>query len=514
MTSRQSARRRVVVVGSGAAGLAAAMAAASAEAAVTVVEAADLLGGTTATSAGGIWLPANPWAAARGMQDSPEEALRYLGRLDLGDSNSRLASTFLLEGPRVIRALEDLSALSWDAQLGWPDYHMEFEGAKRGRGLDFGPLRLRREILACVRPDPYERSEPVRGQVDVAVQNAELVTGGRALVGALLTTLTELGVEVLTGVRATGLVTSGDAVVGIDASREVIEGEVVIASGGFERNPSLVRAFLRGPVTAPAGPPTNRGDGLTMGMSVGAALGNMSEAWWCPALAVPGETIDGAPFFRMLFVDLATPGGVIVGRDGRRFVSEATNYNDLGRTLHAFDTERYAYPRSPSWFVFDSERRGQPLGPLGASAPDPEWLPRADSISELADRVGISPAQLSETVARFNDQAVLGTDPDYRRGDYQYDHFSAGTTSLRPVNEPPFYALRILAGCLGTKGGLRTDEHGRVLRADSARAIPGLRAAGNASANFLGGAYPGPGSTLGSALVFGWLAGEGAASAP
>jgi 3-oxosteroid 1-dehydrogenase len=514
MTSCQSPRNRVVVVGSGAAGLAAAVAAAGANATVTVVEAADVLGGTTATSAGGIWLPANPWAAARGMPDSQDEALRYLGRLDVGDSNPRLARTFVTEGPRAIEALEEMTALRWEAQLEWPDYHMEFEGAKRGRALDFGPLQVPRDVLARVRPDPYERSEPIRGPLEVTAPDGQLVAGGRALVGALAATLIELGAEVLTGVRATGLVTSGGAVVGIDAGGELIGGQVVIASGGFERNPSLVRAFLRGPVTAPAGPPTNQGDGLSMGISVGAALGNMSEAWWCPALAVPGETIDDAPFFRMLFVDLAGPGGVIVDGDGRRFVSEATNYNDLGRTLHAFDTERYSYPRSPSWFVFDSARRAEPLGPLSASKPDPEWMPRADSMGELAERIGIPATQLSETVARFNEHAALGADPEFRRGAYEYDHFSAGATTLRPVSEPPFYALRILAGCLGTKGGLRTDERGRVLRAAGAEVIPGLRAVGNAAANFFGGAYPGPGSTLGPALVFGWLAGEAAASAP
>ena len=83
-----------------------------------------------------------------------------------------------------------------------------------------------------------------------------------------------------------------------------------------------------------------------MGIAAGAALGNMSEAWWCPGLAIPGETISRPPFYRMLFFDCGQAGGLVVDRHGRRFVNQAANYNDLGRTLHGFDAT-YEFPRVP-----------------------------------------------------------------------------------------------------------------------------------------------------------------------
>ena len=209
--------------------------------------------------------------------------------------------------------------------------------------------------------------------------------------------------------------------VGTEAG-ESFSGNVVVASGGFERNPALVSTFLRQPVDAPAGPPTNIGDGLLMGMAVGAKLGNMSEAWWSPAIQVPTETIDGAPFFRMIFTDCAQSGGILVNGYGRRFVNEATNYNDLGRSLHGFDAA--AYRHTPTWLIFDSrrlEQRGFGGDPVrgaedgGAPAERPAWIASAASIEELAEAIGVSPRQLSETVDRFNAQARAGADLDFGR---------------------------------------------------------------------------------------------------
>jgi 3-oxosteroid 1-dehydrogenase len=249
-----------------------------------------------------------------------------------------------------------------------------------------------------------------------------------------------------------------------------------------------------------------------MGMSVGAALGNMSEAWWCAALGVPGETLDGAPFYRMLFLDSAKLGGVVVDTNGRRFANEASNYNDFGRTLHDVDPATLTYSRVPAWLVFDARRRESPLGPLLPDDPNPSWLEVAPTLKELGHLLGLPPARLTETVERFNRDADEGVDRDYGRGSFVFDQFSAGTAALGPVREPPFFAVRIMPGCLGTKGGLRIDRDGRVLRADCGGVIEGLYAAGNATASPFGMAYPGPGSTIGPALVFGSWAGAAAAA--
>jgi succinate dehydrogenase/fumarate reductase flavoprotein subunit len=261
----------------------------------------------------------------------------------------------------------------------------------------------------------------------------------------------------------------------------------------------------------------NRGDGLRMGMAAGAALGNMSEAWWAPALAVPDERVDGEPFFRMLFQERALPGGLVVDSLGQRFADEASNYNDFGRSLQAFDPGRFDYPRVPSWLVFDAaSRASHQYGPLTPETPDPDWLARGDSLEALAARIEVPASALQETIERFNRQAAAGVDEDFGRGSYAWDQATvrrAGEpSSLRPLTEAPFYALQVLPGCLGTKGGLKTNAQGRVLRADGSGAIEGLFAAGNAAANPFGHAYPGAGGTIGPAVVFGWCAGEAAAA--
>jgi hypothetical protein len=389
-----------------------------------------------------------------------------------------------------------------------------------------------------VRSDPYKvrpatiseagAGEP--GEAELERREREgVVARGCGLVAAILATLLEQGVEVRTGARATSLLTRDGAVTGVVAGGEEFTGSVVFASGGFERNPELARTFLRGPLLAPAGPPSNRGDGLVMGMALGARLGNMSEAWWAPAMEVEGETIDGAPFFRILFTDCAHPGGVLVDGNGRRFVDEATNYSDLGRGFHGWDAGRFAFPGTNSWLVFDAVRRAErafvgdtvwTLDPKDASKPvadnvedDPQWLVRADTIAELAECIGLPAKRLGETIERFNEHASRGTDEDFGRGSYNYDRFSQGGVAPRAVSEPPFYALRVLPGTLGTKGGLKTDASARVLRAaEGGGVIEGLYAAGNTAANPFGCAYPGPGATIGPGLVFGWLAGETAST--
>ncbi len=517
-----AAERRLIVVGSGAAGMACAVAASRAGASVTVLEAGPALGGTTAVSGGAVWVPSNPWAAASGLRDSIDDAGRYLRALALGDFDQALSDAYVRRSAETIAALEQCSLLRWELQPGWPDYHAELDGAKvDGRTLEIGPVAVDRQALDAVRRDPYgvppitvneERSGNPPDAAEISArEEAGIVARGRGLVAALHQALRDLGGEVRCRARVDDLLVSGRAVHGVVAAGERIEGQVALTTGGFERNPELCGRFLRGPMTAPGGSPLNRGDGLRMGMMLGAAVGNMSEAWWCPALSVPNETIDGAPFFRMLFLDLAGPGGIVVDSEGRRFGNEAANYNDLGRSLHEFDAARYRFSRVPSWLVFDARRRLRPVGPLRAEDPDPPWLVRDATVDGLAGRIGISAGRLRETVERFNVGAARGADADHGRGSYVFDRFSAGTSELRKVCEPPFYALRVLPGCLGTKGGLRIDEHARVLSGDG-EPIEGLFAAGNAAASPFGCAYPGGGATIGPALVFGWAAGESAAA--
>lgn len=489
---------------------------------MTLLEATGALGGTTAVSGGAIWVPSNPWAAAAGIQDDRSDAIAYLRCLELGDVDRDRSDAYVRLSAPTVRRIEQATALRWEMQPGWPDYHAEYPGSTlEGRSLEIGPVSVDKAALARVRVDPYgvppmtvneERSASPPDRAELARREREgIVTRGRGLVAACHDALRALGAEIRIGVRVEELVGSSDAVRGAVVDGETLDGAVVIATGGFERSSALVRRFLRGPMTAPGGAPASLGDGLRMGMRLGAAIGNMSEAWWCPALAVPGEQIDDVPFNRMLFLDCAAPGGVLADQHGRRFVNEAANYNELGRALQELDASTFRYTRSPCWYVFDSARRERQFGPLAAADPDPRWLHCSPSLAGLADAIGVPAEALEDSVGRFNFQVAAGGDSDFGRGGFTFDRFSAGTAQLRGLTEPPYYAVQVQSGCLGTKGGLITDDHGRVLALDG-DPIEGLYAAGNAAASPFGSAYPGGGSTIGPALVYGWLAGEAAAA--
>jgi len=515
-----SGSAEVVILGSGAAGLSAAIAAADRGARVTLLEAAAKAGGTTALSGGVAWIPGHP------ADDTPQAALRYLRAVALGDCDDELCGVFARGAAGVARALEAAGDLLWQP-LAYPDYHAELPGGRRqgGRSLEPQPMPASAELAAQVRDAPNVEfpvtyHELATGEFDREVVGRRaregVLTLGRALVAALLDAARRRGVQMRFGARAQRLLLERGDVAGVHLEGASVRGRVVLACGGFERDARLVRALLRGPMVAPAGVPTNRGDGLRMAQSAGAGLGNLSEAWWSPAMRVPGEMIDDAEMFRLILTERARPGSVIVDSRGRRFADEAQNYNDFGRSLHEFDPAAMAFPRVPSWMIFDAGyRRSYSVGPLRRRAADPEWLARANDIGSLAELIGVPADPLRDSLARFNALAHAGADEDFGRGDYVYDRYMGDPRAphpvLAPIEEPPFYALQVLPGCLGTKGGPRTDSHGRVLSAPDSSPISGLYAAGNAAASPFGFAYPGAGGTIGPALVFGHRAGEAAA---
>jgi len=502
---------QVVVVGSGAAGLAAALAAADSGASVTVLERDDLLGGTTAISGGIVWAPANRWELAAGISDSPEAALAYLQSLATGDVDHELMAAFVADVARVVDEIERRTPLSWAVLPAWPDYHSELpSGLDGGRSIWPRPLTLTPELAARVRR-PLDVVDDAAPANDGVVLRG--VVRGHVLVGGLLAALLERGVDVRSGVRALRLLTDGGEVTGVECGSESFRGRVILATGGFQHDRRLAATFLPVPMVAPLGPPGCTGDGLRMALSVGAELGNMTEGWWMPAISVPGEQLDGSPLYRQLHSERAQPGSIMVDRGGRRFVDEAQNYGDVGRAMHRFDASAHRYPAAPCWLVFDGAyRRRYPIGPLEPSQPDPAWLVQAGTPADLALKIG-APA-LPATIEEFNAGAGRGEDPLFGRGTLPYDRWvgdsSAPHPTLAPLAEAPLYAVAVHAGCLGTKGGPRTDADGRVLDRDR-RPIAGLYAAGNAAASPFGTATAAGGATIGPALVFGFRAGEAAA---
>jgi 3-oxosteroid 1-dehydrogenase len=509
----------VIVVGSGAAALAAALAAARSGARVTVLERAPRLGGTTAISGGIAWLPCSRAATEAGVEDSPAAALEYLRALGRGDFDDDLAATFVNDAARVAQVIEDHSPLQWVALPDWPDYQAELPGGcLGGRSIWPAPLRVPSERAARIQPTPEVPSVPVPegGRVTDAVVLRGPVRG-RVLVAGLLAALEERGVDIRTSARVDALVSDASGGVrGVRCGTSELTGTVVLATGGFQHDPALVRAFLPIPEVAAMGPPGCSGDAVRLARSVGAEFGNMADAWWMPAIRVPGEEIDGAPFFRPLHHERAQPGSIMVDRTGRRFVDEAQNYTDAGRAMLRFDAGTYAWPAAPCWLVLDQGYRERTtIGPLAPGGDDPPWLHRADDLVSLAARLGLPPDALEQTVEQFNAHAKAGVDAEFGRGRHHYDRWigdpDAPDPTLAPLETPPFYAVEVLVGCLGTKGGPRTDADGRVLR-DGGAPVPGLFAAGNAAANPFGIGSPGGGGTIGPALVFGTRAGEAAAT--
>ncbi|WP_338865714.1 FAD-dependent oxidoreductase [Myxococcus stipitatus] len=534
----------VVVVGAGAAGLMAALTASDAGARVVVVEKTDKLGGTAAVSGGVVWIPNNHHMPRVDISDSREEALAYVRRLADGRSEDGPLGAFIDTAPAMLRFLEARTSLRLQPLGVYPDYHPEFAGGRTGgRSLDPGLFDINRlnEWKNTLRRGPLHgsaaltvaeaaewgaftrpRELPVKLLTERARQG--LVCYGAALAGGLLEALVQRGVELLPGVAGRELVADARRVVGLRAERagrSVRLGArrgVILASGGFEWNKSLAARFLSGPLTHPLSPPANEGDGLMMAMALGADLGNMSEAWWCPALAIPGESYEGQPLSRADFSARCLPHSILVNRAGRRFANEAQNYNDLVKAFFTFDPVNYERPNLPAWLIVDQNFRDRyALGNLLPGAATPPWLAKADSLEELARRIEISPEGLVDTVRRFNPPALQGVDPCFHRGGSAYERFHGDrahqpSPNLGPIERPPFHALQVFVGALGTKGGVRVDANARVLRVDGTP-IDGLYAAGNVMASVMGAGYPGAGSTLGAAMTFGFIAARHAVGA-
>jgi hypothetical protein len=444
----------------------------------------------------------------------------------------------------MIEFVEGATPVAFQALARYPDYHPEFEGGKPGgRSLDPG-------LFDTNQLGPWKdrlRKSPVFGMTAMSVTEATdwgvfskpsalpfallakrfkagMVCYGGALVGGLLKALLDRGIEPMLETPVEELLVDDDRVVGVRArqgGKELLIGArrgVVLATGGFEWSPSLCARFLGGPLTHPNSPPGNEGDGLRMAMALGADLGNMSEAWWCPSLMVPGEEYDRKQLNRGDFATRSLPHSVIVNRRGQRFVNEAHNYNDVMKAFFAFDPVDYTRPNLPAWIVIDQQYLDRyALLTYVPGMPIPEWLIRADSIEELGLKIGVDARGLAATIARFNRFAVEGADPDFGRGASLYDRFYGdpdhpGNPNLGTLEKPPFYAIQVHPGAIGTKGGPRIDREARVLRVDG-EPIPGLYAAGNVAAGVTGAGYPGAGATIGAAMTFGYIAGRHAATA-
>lgn len=534
----------VIVLGSGASALTAALAAKGHGSDVMVFEKADKIGGTSAWSGGMIWIPNNPHMIAAGIKDSREEALTYLQSLSHDLIRRELAESFVDHGPEMVSWLEENTSVRFQLVADFPDYHPEHPGGKPngGRSLecplfsfnDLGdnknrvtvgynygtaPITMKESHLGSAVPTKVSAAEHAR-----RAENDERGCG-QALIGHLYKACLEAEIEITTNARAVELMTEHGRVTGVvvkkDGEKFVINarGGVILGTGGFEWNRELVRDFLRGPMTSPVSVPTNEGDGLVMCMRIGAALGNMREAWWMPAVEAPGDRGDGLNPTYLFASERARPRSIMINKKGQRFTNEAANYNAFGAAFHEQNVAKFEYSNLPCWYIFDQKHLDL-YGTIETSPgnPAPNWITKAQSLEELADEIGADSKGLRHTVSRWNTSVDNCRDEDFHRGESAHDTWWGdpavkGTpqATLGPIEQGPFYAIEVKSGSLGTKGGPKTDKSGAVLNVDG-QVIQGLYAAGNVMASPMGMTYGGAGGTLAPGMVFGFLAGKDAAA--
>jgi 3-oxosteroid 1-dehydrogenase len=420
----------VLVLGSGSAGLSAAVAAQSTGANVTLLERSLKIGGTSAVSGGVSWIPNNHHMKEVGAADSRDRALTYLKLLASERSDAGMLETYVDRAPEVLHFLERETELRFRA-LRWCDYRPEFPGGNFGRSLSpalFPKVGLG-ELGELLRPSatfpvPFTMSDLEDGLnvLDEKLIGERMMKGlvgtGNALIAGLLKAFIDRGGILQRGTRGRKLVIADGAVVGVETERDNrrlnfrARCGVVLACGGYEWNEQLCRDLLQGALEGPASPPGNEGDGLLMAMEAGAATANLDKAWWMPTMRVPHEQYDGRPLSRLATAELTKPGSIMVNRHGKRFVNEACNYNDLGRSFFAFDASHYEYPNRQAWIILHRPYLDRyPFLTRYPGDPIPSWLIQADCLRALAREIGVDGEALAQTVSEFNRHALKGLDP-------------------------------------------------------------------------------------------------------
>ncbi len=561
----------VLVVGSGGAGQCAALRASDLGLDVLVVEKQRHWGGNTAMSAGALWVPANHWMRAAGIDDSEDEGVKYLVALTGGEVPENRLRTFVRESNRMVEYLDEHSHVHFTALTRYPDYHDDVPGGRPGgRPLEPQPIdgsRLGDDFATLHQAYPGElmlgkfmMSVPeARGLLDPGLAPMRTMakgmlkyllrgrkrkrlggrdpwfTMGQALMTRLRLSLRDRGVPMWLDAPLSELVSDGGRVTGAvvrHGEREVRVAArcgVVIAAGGFERNDEMRRQYQQQPIDASWSAATvgNTGDGIALGEKAGAQLDTalMREAWWTPAVRPPGLRYGS-----VMVIEKSLPHGIFVNRLGTRFTNEAASYTAVVQAMYADDAQTGA--SVPCWWVLDATYRKRfPIGPVAPGmmmndakvakrfppwAPGAGWLHKADTLEALAREIDVDAATLRATVDRFNEGAREGVDPDFHRGENANDRYYSDARvkpnpSLGPVETPPFYAVEVYPSDLGTKSGLVTDLGGRVLDGDGTP-VPGLYAAGNSTATVMGRSYPGAGATIAPAMTFGFLAAEAIAA--
>ena len=553
----------VLVIGSGCGGLTAALTAdISNPAKVLVIEKSHLIGGTSATSGGVIWIPDNHLGKEKGAQDSISEAKDYLkATIPADEFNEPLIDAYLDQGPKMVKFMQDHTDARYTSLEHYPDYFQDAPGVKLGnRALE--PLPVSADVLG----DDVDNLHPsgpqtiVFGRYGVNFEESHAFTTqspgwfrlfakifltywldfswrikrkrsrrlafGAASVTRLFASVKKRNIPIWRSAALKEFILRDNKVIGavIQMDGRLIKVQarrgVIVASGGFGQNQEMREKYLPKPTNSDWGcePKTNTGDPIKAAEAIGAQLKFMDKAWWVTTVKAPNEE-----FPRLSEVEKSLPGNYTVNKSGKRFANESQNY--LTFMLEVLDKEKKGESCAPMYMIFDANhRKNYPVGPLmpGKFFPDKlikiihkdwfesDFLTTANTIEELAIKIGIDSEALQSTVKRVNNFSVTGKDLDFQRGDNERDRFSGDPSLLNPclgpIDKPPFYAMRIDPGEFATCGGMAINEYGQVLDNDN-QAIAGLYATGNCTPALLT-TYPGPGATIGPAMTFGFIAGK------
>jgi succinate dehydrogenase/fumarate reductase flavoprotein subunit len=549
----------VIVVGTGAAGMSSAVVAANEGLNVLILEKEAFFGGTSAISGGGVWIPNTKQQQEQGIKDSLDDAIQYLEQTVGVQTCKKKQRTYLEKGVEMVDYMAANTELKLQPYECYPDYYPDLPGGLGdGRGLEA------QEINARALGDDFFKLKPpspiclvmggmLVGKTDIVhMQNCTNswsafvyttkrfwnhlkdvkgrsyygrgtgLNSGNALIARLFVSLTNLNVPLKLNAKVTKLLQENEAISGITV---IIDGEektikarkgVVLACGGFPGSSTLRREFLPQPSTPlwTVAPQTNTGDGIIMGRNINAKLSGMKNAWWMPVSLLENKAGQVQQYPHV--IDRAKPGTIVINTKGKRFVNEAVSYLDFVKEMYKDNAENKAIP---SFMIGDSDVINK-YG-LGFAVPMISskkelikigYLFKGNTITELADKLGIDAKGLEQTVVRYNQDAEKGVDTEFAKGENEYDtHFGSKTKypnlCMAPLKKGPFYGIKLYPGDLGTSGGLQTNESSQVLDVND-KPIMGLYAAGNDSASVMGDTYPGPGSTLGPALTFGYIAGR------
>lgn len=552
----------MLVIGSGAAGLTAAIIADAAGLDVIIAEKTAFYGGTTALSGGFAWLPCNPRAAAAGIDDSPEQALTYIAQ-EAGNFFDRdRAEAFVANAGPMLTAIEAASEMQFFLAPEFPDYHPHAPGglsggrslgteAYQGQKLGEHFQQMRRplsqitffgmflgsgqeiqhyfNITRSLTSALFVAKRTIGHIVDLIRygRGAKLTQGG-AMIARLARTVFDRDIKLWLNAPALSLTGDDKRVTGAIVEREGRRVEiharrgVLLASGGFPGDPvRRAQVYAHAAAGADHGSvalPSNVGDGAALAEAKGGVFSKAvrTPAPMLPVSRIPGKSGNEAWFPHL--TDRTKPGIIAVLRNGRRFVNEADSYHDVAVAMLDAGGD------SPEAFMIADSRALGRYG-LGFAKPFPVphghlvrsgYLISAPTIRGLAEKAGIDPDGFEATIARFNADAAKGEDSEYGKGASAYNRYQGDARHkpnpcLAPLVKPPFYAVRLVPGDIGSYAGLRTDGRARVLTATGAP-IVGLYAAGADSISMGGGSYAGAGANIGPAMTFGFIAARDIAS--